>query len=239
MPVWAWKNQPWRLASAAAISTTRPLLPVGLGERARASWICSSTQRQDRRPPSGTACPSCVSAVDACASVRPSVSHGILRVLADLLQLDVARPFCARRPRGSNLGRSTCGPASSTSARIRPVCDVISPPPRRLRRATSSGVPATTTCPPAAAGLGAQVDDPVGRLDDVEVVLDDDDRVAQIDQAVQHVEQLADVVEVQAGRRLVEEVERRPVLGRASSAASLTRWASPPDSVGAGWPSAR
>ena len=61
---------------------------------------------------------------------------------------------------------------------------------------------------PRRAGLGAQVDDPVGRLDHVEVVLDDDDRVAQVDQAVEHVEQLADVVEVQAGRRLVEDVER-------------------------------
>ncbi len=30
----------------------------------------------------------------------------------------------------------------------------------------------------AAAALGAEVDDPVGRLDDVQVVLDDDDGVA-------------------------------------------------------------
>ena len=63
---------------------------------------------------------------------------------------------------------------------------------------------------PAAAGaaLGAEVDDPVGRLDHVEVVLDHDDRVARRGEAVQHLEQLADVVEVQPGRRLVEDVER-------------------------------
>src|SRR5437764_1182780 len=55
--------------------------------------------------------------------------------------------------------------------------------------------------------VGAQVDDPVGRLDDVEVVLDHDDGVAQVHQALQHLQQLADVVEVQAGGRLVEDVD--------------------------------
>src|SRR5690606_26118537 len=61
----------------------------------------------------------------------------------------------------------------------------------------------------AAAGsaLGAQVDDPVGRLDHVEVVLDDDDRVALLDEAVQDLEQLAHVFEVQTRRRLVEHVD--------------------------------
>ena len=39
-------------------------------------------------------------------------------------------------------------------------------------------------------------------------MLDHDDRVAAVDQAVQQVQQLGDVVEVQAGRRLVEDVER-------------------------------
>ena len=74
--------------------------------------------------------------------------------------------------------------------------------------AIASGGPAATTSPAADARLGAEVDDPVGRLDHLEVVLDDDDRVAQVGQAVEHVEQLADVVEVQPGRRLVEDVER-------------------------------
>ena len=59
------------------------------------------------------------------------------------------------------------------------------------------------------------------RLDHVEIVLDDDDRVALIDQLAEHVEQPAHVFEVQAGRRLVEDVERaagaaaREFLGRA------------------------
>ena len=59
------------------------------------------------------------------------------------------------------------------------------------------------------AAFGAEVDDPVGFLDDVEVVLDGDDGVAAVDQAVQDVDQLLDVGEVQAGGRLVEDVERR------------------------------
>ena len=62
------------------------------------------------------------------------------------------------------------------------------------------------------AALGAEVDDPVGGLDHVEVVLDHDHRVAGVDQAVEHVEQPLDVGEVQAGGRLVEDVER--VAGR-------------------------
>ena len=76
------------------------------------------------------------------------------------------------------------------------------------RRATSSGVPAATIVAAAIAALGPEVDDPVGRLDDVEIVLDHEHRVAAVDEPVQHVEQHAHVLEVQAGRRLVEDVER-------------------------------
>ena len=73
----------------------------------------------------------------------------------------------------------------------------------------------------AVAAFGAEVDDPVGGLDDLEIVLDHDHGVALVDQLVQHLQQLRDVVEVQAGRRLVEDVERaaggalRQLLGRA------------------------
>ena len=59
----------------------------------------------------------------------------------------------------------------------------------------------------ALAAFGAEVDDPVGVADDVEVVLDDDDGVAEVGEAVQDFEELADVVEVEAGGGLVEEVE--------------------------------
>ena len=72
----------------------------------------------------------------------------------------------------------------------------------------SSGVPDGDDFAAAVAAFGAEVDDPVGGLDDFEIVLDDDHRVALVDQLVQHFEQLRHVVEVQAGGRLVEDVER-------------------------------
>src|SRR5256885_1062927 len=53
------------------------------------------------------------------------------------------------------------------------------------------------------AALRPHVDDPVGGLDDVEVVLDDDDRVARLLEVLHR-------LEVQAGRRLIEDVERPP-----------------------------
>ena len=58
------------------------------------------------------------------------------------------------------------------------------------------------------AAIGADVDDPVGRLHDVEVVLDDEHRVAGVDEVVQHFQQQLDIGEVQAGRRFVEQVQR-------------------------------
>ena len=77
----------------------------------------------------------------------------------------------------------------------------VAPACRRRRRAA------------VGAGFGADVDDPVGGFDDVEVVLDDDDRVAVVDEAVEHFEQFGEVVEVEAGRRFVEQVERLAGVG--------------------------
>jgi hypothetical protein len=54
----------------------------------------------------------------------------------------------------------------------------------------------------------SQVDHPIRRSDDVEVVLDHHRRVALLDELVQDVEEVLRVVEVQAGGRLVEDVER-------------------------------
>src|SRR5574337_13533 len=58
------------------------------------------------------------------------------------------------------------------------------------------------------AAFRPQVDNPICLFGDVEVVLDDDDGVAKVCQAIEHREQLLYVVEVQAGRGLVEDVER-------------------------------
>jgi hypothetical protein len=79
-------------------------------------------------------------------------------------------------------------------------------------------------------------------------VLDHDDRVALVDERVQDADQLLAVAQVQADRRLLEDVEvpgRRPGCARVgrqardSSVTSLSRWASPPESVEELWPSVR
>ena len=70
-----------------------------------------------------------------------------------------------------------------------------------LRRARDDDLAA------ARAALRAEIDDPVGRLDHVEVVLDHDHRVAVIDEPMEHLEQLLHVREMQPGRWLVEQVD--------------------------------
>ena len=62
--------------------------------------------------------------------------------------------------------------------------------------------------PAAHAAVWPQVQDPVRRLDDVEIMLDHHDGVALVDKAVEHFEELAHILEMEAGGRLVEDVER-------------------------------
>ncbi len=90
----------------------------------------------------------------------------------------------------------------------------------------------------ALAAFGPEVDDPVGALDDVEVVLDDEHGVARVHQAAAaRASSLRDVLEVQARGGLVEHVEGAGRSARLpSSRLSFTRCASPPRSVGAGCP---
>ncbi len=80
--------------------------------------------------------------------------------------------------------------------------------------ATSSGVPGRDQVASPRPALRPEVDHVVGRLHDVEVVLDDDHRVAAVDEGVQHLQELLHVVEVEARRGLVEDVER--AAGRAA-----------------------
>src|SRR5713226_5828495 len=56
-------------------------------------------------------------------------------------------------------------------------------------------------------GTRSQIDHPIGAFDDVEVVLDYDDRVAGIHQPVEHATEHAHVVEMEARRGLVEDVQ--------------------------------
>ena len=71
-----------------------------------------------------------------------------------------------------------------------------------LLRRTRHQNTATTSAP-----FRAQINDPVRGFDDVQVVLDDDDGVAPIPQLVQYLEQLLDIVEVQPGGRLIQNIE--------------------------------
>ena len=55
---------------------------------------------------------------------------------------------------------------------------------------------------------GAEVDDPVGAPDQIEIVLDDEDRVSLVDELLQNGDEPRDVVEVEPRRRFVEDVDR-------------------------------
>ena len=69
--------------------------------------------------------------------------------------------------------------------------------------------------------FGAEIEDPVGVADDVQVVLDDDDRVSEIGETVQNVEQLAHIVEMQSGGRLVQQIKSFSGLALAEFAGEL------------------
>ena len=59
----------------------------------------------------------------------------------------------------------------------------------------------------ARAALGAEVYDPVRGFDHVQVMLDDHDGIAVIAQPMQDFEQLLNIVEMQAGRGFVEDIQ--------------------------------
>ena len=58
------------------------------------------------------------------------------------------------------------------------------------------------------AAFGPEIDDVVGALDDIHVVLDHDHRVTQVRQPSQHIKKHVDILEMQPGGGLVEDVER-------------------------------
>jgi len=61
--------------------------------------------------------------------------------------------------------------------------------------------------PSFVASFGADIDNPVAVFYDVEIVLYDNDAVPFIDEFPQNFKQVLDILEVQAGGRLVENVE--------------------------------
>ena len=130
----------------------------------------------------------------------------------------------ARSPSGTGGGRPGSGGVGPRRSGGPPSRTASAGPARRVPAADSGrcGMPARPPPAPvspsprpsaARPAFGTHVDDPVGGLDHVQVVLDDQDRVALVDERLQHPEQLVHVLEVQAGRRLVQHVDRAP--GRA------------------------
>src|SRR5947207_3353579 len=112
----------------------------------------------------------------------------------------------------SSNARSACRRVIAPSGRSRDVPEVAS----RGRVGAASDVlrgSLRDDAPARVAGTRSHFDHPVGPLDDVEMVLDHEHRVAGVDEAVEHTAQRPDVVEVQAGRRLVEDVELAPRAG--------------------------
>ena len=58
-----------------------------------------------------------------------------------------------------------------------------------------------------AAAFGTHVNDPIGVLDDVQIVLDDNDRVARVHEAVDDLHEVTDIGHVQARGRFVHDVD--------------------------------
>ena len=58
-------------------------------------------------------------------------------------------------------------------------------------------------------GLGTEIDDPIGGLDDIKVVFDDEQGVSGIDEALKNLEEHLHVIKVQAGGGFVEQEESR------------------------------
>jgi hypothetical protein len=70
-----------------------------------------------------------------------------------------------------------------------------------FRRASDHQLPATL------ATLGAEVNDPIGRSDDVQVVFDDCHRMPCFHEFAKGSEQSSHIIEMQASRRLVKEIQ--------------------------------
>ena len=105
----------------------------------------------------------------------------------------LARPFAAAfgAARWRRFGGSSLRWRARRSSCRSNVCFRNLPVQLALLSATCSGVPVATILPPPSPPSGPEVDDPVRRLDHVEIVLDDDDRVAGVDQFLQHREQFS------------------------------------------------
>src|SRR6266404_6590494 len=69
--------------------------------------------------------------------------------------------------------------------------------------------------------LRSQIDDPIGRLDDIQVMLDDDDGVTQLCQAIEHFQEFPHVVEMKPRGGLIQYIQCAPGLPPAQLARQL------------------
>ena len=79
----------------------------------------------------------------------------------------------------------------------------------------------------AAAAFRAEIENPVGAFNHLEIVLDDDERIAGVAQLHEHFEQLVDIGKMQAGGRLIEDVNGAPggLLGQLGGELDALRFA--------------
>ena len=73
----------------------------------------------------------------------------------------------------------------------------------------------------AFASFGTKVDDPVGLLDDVEMMLDDEHGIPEVDEALENVKKFSHIVEMQTSGGLVEDIKRAAGLALGELAGEL------------------
>jgi len=107
----------------------------------------------------------------------------------------------SRRPRPTSLRRRADHRFSGVRRAPRsrwqiPVRQHRSKPDTRVRALDGSDLlrsPDGDDLTATVSGLGSEVDDPIGELDDVQVVLDQDECVARVDEPIEDLRELADV----------------------------------------------
>src|SRR5579864_301670 len=63
----------------------------------------------------------------------------------------------------------------------------------------------------AVAGLGTQVDHPIGRPDNIGIVFDDQDGMSLFDEGVERSQEFADIVKMKPGGGFIEDEEDMPL----------------------------
>src|SRR5258706_7590051 len=152
------------------------------------------------QPPGSIASP----AVPRTQAARPSRSRapGTTRAWATTGSRRSRSPFAQRLP-ADEAARGA--EPSAGRDRLQPPPEVL-PGQRALGPDERRGWPLEDDPPAVVAGAGTEIDHPVSPRDDLEVVLDHDDGPTAIDQPVEQADEVVDVLHVQPGRRLVEDV---------------------------------